>query len=86
MGEMSDAESGKKERGDDSRSETFAAEGLFRVIMLISRRPCCSTAKGPCSNSGFKTGACQIARSGFEITRFAEIELWPGFEIGEAVP
>ena len=42
--------------------------------------------KGPYSNSGFKTGACQIARSSFEIARFAEIELWPGFEIGEAVP
>ena len=42
--------------------------------------------KGPYSNSGFKTGACQIARSSFEIPRFAEIELWPGFEIGEAVP
>jgi len=57
------------------------AEAL--TILHVSNT--CLANKGPFSNSGFETGARQIARSGFENARFAEIGLSPSFKIGEAV-
>ena len=60
---------------------THALDVCFALHIHASTK-----TQGPYSNSGLKTGTCQIARSSFEIARFAEIELWPGFEIAEAVP